>query len=252
MKLYILDNGTVHGTWSIFYTNREDAPDDRIEFPCSMFLLDTPQGKILYDGGIYPGGIRAKSVSYRYQTRQQTLEEQLALCGTTVDEINMVILSHMHYDHAGNLFLFPHAEVVVSKTEYGHAWKMVTNPGDLVDNAYCRADFDVPVKKWTLLEGDTEIVPGVEAVMLPGHTPGLMGLVVHLEEKTFILPQDCLYTARNFGPPAVRSGLVSSEEDFYRSAEKVRKLQEKYNAEIIYGHDMEQHEKLQLAPKYYA
>lgn len=251
MRLYVLDNGSVHGSWRIFFKNRKQSPGDWLEFPCSMFLLDTPQGKILYDGGIHPGGIRAKSLSYRYQTRHQTLKSQLALCGTKVEDINMVILSHMHYDHVGNLFLFPHAEVVVSRKEYNYAWKMVTEPEDEGGNAYCRQDFDVPVKKWTFLDEDTELLPGIEAVMLPGHTPGMMGLVVHLENRTFILPQDCLYTARHMEEPAVRPGMVYSEEQFGSSVDKVRMLQEKYDADIIYGHSMRQRERLRMAPEFY-
>lgn len=62
----------------------------------------------------------------------------------------------------------------------------------------------------------------------------------------------CLYTERNFGPPAVRSGLVYSEEMFYESVEKVRDLQAKYDAKIIYGHDSAQRKTLRIAPDYYA
>ena len=252
MKLYILDNGTIHGNWNIFYSDRKDAPEERIEFPCSMFLIDTPQGKILFDAGVYPGGIRAKSLSYRYQERRQTLEEQLALCSTELEEIKIVILSHLHYDHAGNLFLFPQTEVICSRTEYEHAWNEVRKGDAADDRAYFRGDFDVPVGKWTLLDREAEIVPGVEVIFLPGHTPGLIGLVVHLEGGTFILPQDCLYTERNFGPPAARSGLVYSDELFYASVEKVRALQTKYDAKIIYGHDGAQRKTLRIAPDYYS
>ena len=46
---------------------------------------------------------------------------------------------------------------------------------------YCKKDLDVTVRQYHLVEDELEIIPGVELINLPGHTPGLLGLIIHLE-----------------------------------------------------------------------
>ena len=78
-----------------------------------------------------------------------------------------------------------------------------------------------------------------------------IGLVVHLEGQTIILPQDCIYTSEIFGPPAKMSGFMYDSVSFLKSIEKVRNLAKKYNAKIFPAHDWEFFQTMKLAPKYY-
>ena len=113
-------------------------------------------------------------------------------------------------------------------------------------------DLDVPVKQYILVDEDFELAPGIEVVNLPGHTPGLIGLIVHLEKNgTIILPQDCVYTQEVYGPPAKASGLLYDSIEFFKSIEKLRKLQKKYNAKIVFAHDYEFFKTLKTVPEYY-
>lgn len=87
---------------------------------------------------------------------------------------------------------------------------------------------------------------------MPGHTPGLLGLVIHLEkEGTFIFPMDAVYTSEIYGPPAKASGLLFDRETYFKSIEKVRMLQKKYHAAVIPAHDWDLFQKLKKAPHYY-
>ena len=103
-----------------------------------------------------------------------------------------------------------------------------------------------------MVEEDFEIAKGVEIVNLPGHTPGLLGVVVHLEnEGTLIFPQDCVYSSEIYGPPAKASGLLYDSLSFFKSIEKVRDLEKKYNGKVFFAHDEEFFKTIKLAPKYY-
>ena len=110
---------------------------------------------------------------------------------------------------------------------------------------------DVSVKEYHFVDEDFELVPGVEVIRLPGHTPGLLGMVVHLESGTIILPQDCLYLQENYEPKPKGSGIMYDNIAYFRSIEKVSKLQKKYNAWIFYAHDYEFYKNIKCAPEYY-
>ncbi len=245
MKLYVLDNGFIEGSWRIFYREGEYEGPERIMFPVNAFLIQLDDGrKILFDAGVYPGGIRAKSESWRYQTPGQTLVRQLALCGTAPEDIDAVVLSHLHYDHAGSLFLFPGRPCFVSRREYELAFS--ANP----PAAYAPQDYSVPCD-WHLVEEDCELFPGVRAVLLPGHTPGMMGLLVHLPSQYVFLVQDAVYAADNYYPKCMVPGLLEDEKSCRESLQKVRNLAERYDAFIIFGHDTRQRQQMKMAPQCY-
>lgn len=266
MKVYILNTGyletdsnNVVGGSTVGTRSNPMVLSTWIRLPVMAVLIDHPGGKILYDTGSNPHAMdgywpeNLREIYPLYQTREQRLENQLSLCGVKPEDINKVVLSHMHLDHAGNLGLFPHADVFVPKADFMHAQTQVRlNADPRTHGGYIKADLDVSVKQYHLVEDDIEIAEGVKIVNLPGHTPGLLGLVVHLEKDgTLIFPQDCVYSAGIYGPPAKGSGLLYDSLSFFKSIEKVRALQKKYNAEVFFAHDETFFAGVRKAPEYY-
>ena len=265
MKMYILNtgyletdqNGVIACSTVGTYSN-PTVTNKWIKLPVMCFLIDTGDGYILYDTGSHPDAMSGywptglKEGYPLYQKPEERLENQLALCGVKPEEIKTVVMSHMHLDHAGGLYLFKHADVYVPKADFMYAQTMVhLSPDPAAHGAYIKEDLEVPIKQYHLVEDDCELVPGVELINLPGHTPGLLGMVVHLDSGVYILPQDCLYTSQNYGPPAKGSGVIYDSIAFFQSIEKVRKLQKKYDAKIIFAHDWEFFQTLKLAPQVY-
>ena len=265
MKVYILDTGYLEtdknnvvggatiGTYSNPYVQNE-----WVKLPIMAVLIDHPDGKILYDLGSNPEAMNGywpknlQEIYPLYQTKEQRLENQLALCGTKPDEITKVIISHMHLDHAGNLNMFKHADVYVSKADYMYAQTQVRlNEDPLTHGGYIKADLDVSVKQYHLIEEDFKFAEDIEIINLPGHTPGLLGLVVHLEEGTLIFPQDCVYNSEIYGPPIKSSGLLYDSIEFFKSINKVKMLQKKHNAQVFFAHDNEFFNTIKKAPMYY-
>ncbi len=265
MKLYVLysgyldtDKNNVVACAVIGTKENPVVTNQMIKLPVMAFLIDTGDEYILYDTGNNPEAMNGhwpstiRSVYPLTQEPEQRLENQLALCGVKPEDIKTVVLSHMHMDHAGNIGLFTHADVYAPRADFVQALTAVhTTPDPINHGAYIKAEVEVPVKEYHLVDEDFELRPGIEVINLPGHTPGLLGLVVHLEGGTYILPQDCLYSSEIYGPPARMSGLLYDSIAFMQSIEKVRKLEKKYNAKVIFAHDWDFFQTLKVAPEYY-
>ena len=266
MKAYVLNTGWLECDRNCMVSSSTQATLQNkecmhkwIKIPVYTVLIDHPSGKILYDLGCHPDAMKGYwpaglvNVFPYYYDAGQTLVEQLALTGTKPADIKTVVLSHMHLDHAGNLNLFEHADVYVHRKDFEYGQTMVhLSPDPEKHGAYVKADLEVPVKQFHLVDKDFELVPGIEVITLPGHTPGLLGIVVHLaKEGTLIFPQDALYTRENYGPPAKASGIMYDTLAFFASIEKVREYAAKYKAKVMFSHDMEFFKTIKHAPEFY-
>lgn len=268
IKAYILDNGYMEldenlmvNQSTLATANNKQRLNNWIKIPIYCVLVQHPaKGWILFDTGCNPKGMNSdywpfnlKNGSPWYYNDQQLLINQLALLGLKASDIGTVILSHMHLDHAGGLELFKDtADVYVSKADFSkalfsvHATQEPENHG-----SYVKGDVETEVKKYHFVTKDFEIAPGVEVINLPGHTPGVLGLVLHLDSQTLIFPSDAVYTAKNYGPPAKIAGIVWDTLEYTDSVEKVREIQEKYDAKVMFSHDIKQFSTFKLAPDYY-
>lgn len=262
MKVYVLNTGFVYGEQSVIVapeTQDEINNDKRIKLPVMAVLIEHETGWILYDLGCHPKAMEGywpdnlRKTFPVFMEGENHLENQLAICGVKPEDIKTVVVSHLHLDHAGNLHLFKHADVYVPKKDFEYGLTLVHSTIDPEKHgAYIKDDMDVPVRQFHLVDQDFILADGIEVINLPGHTPGLLGLVIHLEkEGTLIFPQDCLYTRKNYGPPARSSNIVFDREAFFTSIEKVRKLEEKYNAMVMFAHDEDFFKTLKKAPEYY-
>ena len=265
MKLYVLrtgyletDKNNVVACSTIGTKEKPIVENKWIKLPVMAFLIETDTGYILFDTGCHEDSMKdhwpkwLQNVYPLYQKEEEKLENQIKMCGISPKDIDTVVLSHLHMDHAGNIHQFTHADVYVPKEDFIEAQISVRKVPDFDKHgAYIKKEMDVAVKEYHLVEEDFEITPGVEVIRLPGHTAGLLGLVVHLESGTVILPQDCLYLQENYEPVPKGSGIMYDNIAYFQSIEKVRKLQKKYNARIMYAHDYEFYKNIKCAPDYY-
>ena len=251
MKVYILDNGWLEcdSNWmvpmSVVGTKGNPHPQTRwIKIPVYAVLIAHPEGKFLYDTGCSPTIRNDEQSEFPYyHGENQSLVKQLALAHTRPEEIKAVILSHIHYDHAGNIGLFKHAEVYVHKSEIDH---------EAASGLSVPLDRELRAKRCHLVEKDQEFARGIRLITLPGHSYGVLGLVVETEnDGVLIFPSDAVYTRANYGPPAKLSGIVYDSLSFFESIEKVRRVAKKHNAKVMFPHDMEFFKTMKLAPQCY-
>lgn len=261
MKVYILDTGYLacDKNWivamSTYATSDNHNPQNIwTKMPVYCVLIDHPTGKYIYDMGCDPainefmhriGRHQEKSFPYCYSP-EQTLEKQLALCNTRISDIKGIVVSHMHYDHVGNLPLFHDIDVYVPEADYNNALKL--GAPALYYDQYIRdpqVNF-IPVQK------DFELADGVRVISLgSSHCPGLLGLYVTLKSGNLFFPSDVLYSKENFGPPVKPSGKVYDTLGYQKTVQQIRDFVTENHAKIMYPHDIEEFETYKKAPNYY-
>lgn len=260
-KIYVLGMGHMSADKNLVL--KDATPPDQVEIvevPQICFLIETEDnGYLLFDCGPHhdamngrwnPPIIEAWPLT---QSEPQRFINQLALTGVKPEEIKTVVISHLHQDHFGNIELFKHADVYVPKDDFVYAQTLVhSNPDRCAHEGYVKKDLEMVLDKpYHLVDSDFTLFPGIDIISLPGHTHGLLGMVVHSDNNTYIMPSDSIYSAEIFGPPARPSGTLWNEDLFLQSIEKVRALQQEYNAMIFFSHSDKQFATLKTAPEYY-
>lgn len=136
--------------------------------------------------------------------RPRKLISGLAANGVTASSIDLVIFSHLHYDHsgggvrwAGDRFVptFPNADYLVQNNEF----RFALEPDDARRDDYCKSDVETLVNNGRLrmLKGPSEILPGLEVHPTGGHSPGHQIVVAHLPGGTLFCPGDLISTRQH-------------------------------------------------------
>ena len=260
--VHVLDCGAMSCdlTWLLLKPGRSIRPrqdrDKPVEwYPCTTHcvLVDTPDGKLLWDTSCprdwetrwEPTGLQ-DFFPYDQVSEQQYLDRQLSQLGVGLDQIDYVVLSHLHFDHAGNVRMFEgtNATLVCNDKELEFA----TGYPGAFNGAHLKADYQG--LSFQTVSGDAEFLPGVTFLHAPGHTVGTMSMQVDLADSgTMIFTSDAIYMGDSYGPPSTPAAIVNDLTAWYSSVEKIRGIAERTDATVVFGHDAEQLRSMRRAPE---
>ena len=213
------------------------------QIPVVCYLVQTGDGQnILIDSGLP----ETMSEGYADFENGQDVLEQLAGLGLGPDDIDTVISTHYDGDHAGRHAAFTRAHYVVQRA---HHLDAATNPRF----AAIRSQWDQPVARIRLLDGDTELLPGLTLLETSGHVPGHQSVRVRLPKTgAVLLTVDAVPFAAGFTRDAPDDGSDPDAEKVRASTVKLLELVEQEQLElVIFGHDQEQWKTLKKAPRFY-
>jgi len=199
---------------------------------CYVWYLEGSKPKTVVDTGATAVMFRERGLN---QTDYTSVEDGLSKLGLKPEDIGIVIVTHLHWDHVALSHLYRKAKFIVQKGELDYA----RNPHPLDAAGYDRSMFEGLDLK--VVDGEKEIIPGVKVFLTPGHTPGGQSVEINTAAGKAIITGFC-YIFSNFEQNEImkRKGwevtvpLVHQDvRDLYNSVLKVRR-----RADIFIGvHD---------------
>jgi N-acyl homoserine lactone hydrolase len=231
VKVEMFNAGWISSSAAV-WRQGEDA-ERRIRFPVPVYLIETAQERILVDSGLHPGAVADPGAYYgRPEAALFELELQRPITEQVdVTTLTRVVLTHLHFDHAGALTLLPASiPVVVQRRE----WELRHDDGVIKRNFFYPRDYALDDRSVVLVDGDHDLLAdgSIELLLTPGHTPGHQSVRVG---EQLVLGVDVAHFASTFDDhrfPVFADDFSAQA----RSAERLRGLRDA-GACVLPGHD---------------
>lgn len=241
MKLYLFELG------------RFIYPDAPKPIPVPGYLIQTKNGKnILVDTGFPEKFITDPPISddVKIDVHQEDfIVNRLAEIGLKPADIDLVILSHLDYDHAGNLLHFAHAEMIIQKLQYETAKTL--HPRFLSTKDQWNNDSI----KFRLIDGNQEVETGIKLIESSGHVPGHQSILLKLPEtgKVLLTVDTILNSSMTDGDNRPLDVSAVDDAQARISTSKLMKIVKEESVKlIIFGHDSEQWPLLKKSSEFYS
>jgi glyoxylase-like metal-dependent hydrolase (beta-lactamase superfamily II) len=280
MKIFFLSTGFGNVVKGLFV---QGAGWRNIRFPILSALIERDNDLVLFDTGIgtrieeemlppiYWGNLIFHRCVMRTQfnPRQDALVHQLQRFGFKISDVKNVIISHLHWDHAGGMRDFPNARYIINRKEWDFAAGLtgaLLFKNAFIKEQFCGADLDIelvetdPCKPFKNFPASYDLFDDGSMVMvdLPGHSPGLMGLYVTMPSgRRFLFSADAFYfpegLEQKIPKSALMQSLVSEGLEADASIDQVYELMNSEpELEIVGSHDYRLPGRYALAPTYYS
>lgn len=163
---------------------------------CYIWYIESPDAKIIVDAGDNAADFLAKDAP---ETDIISVEDGLGKLKLKPDDIDIVIVTHLHCDHIALAYLYKKARFIVQKRELEYA--LDPHPIDAV--LYDQSFFSG--LNWEVIDGDKEIVPGISVLFTPGHSPGGQSVEISTSAGKAIITGFCS-TRGTFSPTKEMKG----------------------------------------------
>ncbi|HXB57096.1 MAG TPA: MBL fold metallo-hydrolase [Vicinamibacteria bacterium] len=243
---FALDGGALFGVVPRGLWEKTDPPDEknRVTLGLNVALVETAGRRILVDTGMGDKWNEKERGLYGIE-RSSTLLGSLRALGLGPADIDIVINTHLHFDHAGGntrleegrpVPTFPRARYLVQKGE----WEDATRPHERSRASYREVDIAplAEARQVDLLDGHAEVAPGVRVVRVGGHTAHHQMVIVEGGGNALYIPTDLLPTTSHLPLPFVMSYDLYPVATLEAKRELLKKAAES-DAWLLFYHDRE-------------
>lgn len=150
------------------------------------FALRHPTGLILFETGIGSGN---QFIDDTYQVSRRDIDLALAAHGHRLDDVRLIVNSHLHFDHCGNNRRFPGVPIYAQAAEYQAAREPYYTVPEWVD---------FEDAEYVVIDGDARVAAGVRVLSTPGHSPGHQSLVFDTADGLVALAGQAIYSKREY------------------------------------------------------
>lgn len=191
------------------------------------YVARTPAGTLLLDTGL---GEADEETEAWYRPRRIQVGDALGTLGVRVEDIDLVVNCHLHFDHIGGNPSFAGRPILCQRQELRTARGGDYTPAALVDFSGAR---------YELLDGEAEIAPGVHVIPTPGHVDGHQSVVLQCEDGSVVLAGQARDTASEWSAEvlAARAPALGHEPPLPTSSPWIERLLEFDPRQVVFAHD---------------
>lgn len=217
-----------------------ESPDEPMPIDYFVWLVRSDRHVVVVDAGYTPA-VSARRGALDGRTYLASPLETLGQLGVGVEDVGVLTVSHLHYDHTGFADAFPSAEVVVQQRELGfwcgpdarrQHFARLAEPDDVA--GLVRRNLAGGVR---IVDGETEVAPGVRVHRVGGHTPGIQVVRVPTEQGWVVLASDASHFYDNFQERRPYA-LVHTLPLMYDAFDRLENLASRADL-VVPGHDPE-------------
>jgi glyoxylase-like metal-dependent hydrolase (beta-lactamase superfamily II) len=218
-KLIALDTGTSVIEKSIL-TYLTDV-GQTLRIPRVMWYLEGSR-RVIVDTSVDSEEVAVNIIGENLsRTPDQRPADALRAIGVDPGHVDLIIFTHLHWDHCGNLDLFPNSRLLAQREEIRYAYA----PSRFFERAFLSPQAGLTPsfqgRRLEALVGDQEILPGLEVLHSPGHTPGSQAVRVKTAQGWFTIAGDAIFTYENLEkdiPPGFHVQVDQALDSMHRIA----------------------------------
>lgn len=212
---------------------------EKLVAPIIMYLIEGQNALILVDTG--PSDEEWASQYHHGMIQTEAMKPLQALKNINIapEDIEIVVNTHLHWDHSFNNDLFPKAKIYVQKREMQYAVSPLPPHWVFYESHQLgmKPRWLNSIDRIEAVDGDFELLPGIQLVTIPGHTPGMQGVLVNTSQGRCLVASDCCGLFENWSGNDVHkhipSGIHYSLPEYYETFRKMDALCDF----ILPGHD---------------
>lgn len=206
---------------------------EQIKIPIWAAAIEGNGKKILVDTGIHSREWVDENIAPCGQQEDEQIEQALKKIGWECSDVDIVINSHLHYDHCGNNRLFSNATFVVQKTEWENAYDPVENQKCFyIEELFCKKAMRYTSIRFA--DGEDLVEEGIKVIPTPGHCKGHQSVLVSTKAGVVCVSADAVNLVENIRDNVTPNILVNGEQ-VYQSMELIRRTADY----ILPGHEPE-------------
>jgi len=221
------------------YITRGIGLGEEVTIPAVAWYITDGKHKIMVDTGMCHTELADWHHKGSWQDPGEAVHERLNAIGVDPAELELVIFTHLHWDHVHNLDKFSNARFMVHRAELGFALNPI--PPYYKSYEHQRLGKTAPFVGIPMetLEGETEVLPGITVFPTFGHSPGHQSVAVQTKRGVHVIAGDAVFSYDNLKPadehhPFTIMGRFADIVGSWRSLEEITRRGD----EILPGHDI--------------